>query len=179
MTNTKFTQIGIYRTLAGARNTHHRRYLPGDSSNVCMPCKIVGTYDGTTFKLYVNGVLEGSAVSTYVPASPTQPGFTIGSRNGITTAPSYIQDVALYSGPESTPIRARVNQVLTFEGLERRQTDAAGPGDIVLVNGIEGIGIGVTLTDTFLMLPNKTVSGIFYPTEVDFVTCQLCHRDIR
>jgi len=58
---------------------------------------VVGTYDGTTFKLYVNGVLEGSAVSTYVPASPTQPGFTIGSRNGITTAPSYIQDVALYS----------------------------------------------------------------------------------
>ena len=36
--------------------------------------------------------------------------------------------------------------------------------------------IGVTLTDTFLMLPNKTVSGLFYPTEVDFVTCQLCHR---
>ena len=38
--------------------------------------------------------------------------------------------------------------------------------------------IGVTLTDTFLMLPNKTVSGLFYPTEVDFVTCQLCHREV-
>ena len=38
--------------------------------------------------------------------------------------------------------------------------------------------IGVTLTDTFLMLPNKTVSGILYPTEVDFVTCQLCHREV-
>ena len=37
--------------------------------------------------------------------------------------------------------------------------------------------IGVTLTDTFLMLPNKSVSGLFYPTEVDFVTCQLCHRE--
>ena len=57
-----------------------------------------------------------------------------------------MQDVALYSGPDSTPIKARVNQVLTFEGLERQQTDLAGPGDIVLVNGIEGIGIGVTLT---------------------------------
>ena len=57
-----------------------------------------------------------------------------------------MQDVALYSGPDSTPIKARVNQVLTFEGLERQQTELAGPGDFVLVNGIEGIGIGVTLT---------------------------------
>ncbi len=57
-----------------------------------------------------------------------------------------LQDVAMYSGPDSEPVKARVNQVLTFEGLERRQTDLAGPGDIVLVNGIEGIGIGVTLT---------------------------------
>ncbi|MBK6863444.1 MAG: translational GTPase TypA [Ideonella sp.] len=58
-----------------------------------------------------------------------------------------MQDVAMYSGPDSTPVKARVNQVLTFEGLERRQAESAGPGDIVLVNGIEGIGIGVTLTD--------------------------------
>lgn len=57
-----------------------------------------------------------------------------------------MQDVAMYSGPDSTPVKARVNQVLTFEGLERRQAESAGPGDIVLVNGIEGIGIGVTLT---------------------------------
>ena len=57
-----------------------------------------------------------------------------------------MQDVAMYSGPEEAPVRCRVNQVLTFEGLERRQAESAGPGDIVLVNGIEGIGIGVTLT---------------------------------
>jgi len=57
-----------------------------------------------------------------------------------------MQDVAMYSGPDAEPVKARVNQVLTFEGLERRQADAAGPGDIVLVNGIEAIGIGVTLT---------------------------------
>jgi GTP-binding protein len=58
-----------------------------------------------------------------------------------------MQDVALYSGPDSTPVKARVNQVLKFEGLERQQATEAGPGDIVLINGIEGIGIGVTLTD--------------------------------
>jgi GTP-binding protein len=68
----------------------------------------------------------------------------IGRINSGTLKP--MQDVAMYAGPDSTPVKARVNQVLTFEGLERRPTELAGPGDIVLVNGIEGIGIGVTLT---------------------------------
>lgn len=58
-----------------------------------------------------------------------------------------MQNVAVFAGPESTPFNARVNQVLKFEGLERQQATEAGPGDIVLINGIEGIGIGVTLTD--------------------------------
>jgi len=58
-----------------------------------------------------------------------------------------MQDVVVMAGPEATPVKARVNQVLKFEGLERQQATEAGPGDIVLVNGIEGIGIGVTLTD--------------------------------
>jgi len=64
-----------------------------------------------------------------------------------------MQDVLVYSGPESTPFKARVNQVLKFEGLERQQASEAGPGDIVLINGIEGIGIGVTLTDLERPLP--------------------------
>jgi hypothetical protein len=36
--------------------------------------------------------------------------------------------------------------------------------------------IGVRLTDSFLMVPNKTVSGLFFPTEVPFESCQLCTR---
>jgi len=36
--------------------------------------------------------------------------------------------------------------------------------------------IGVTLTDSFLMVPNKSVSGILFPTEIRFETCQLCPR---
>lgn len=36
--------------------------------------------------------------------------------------------------------------------------------------------IGVELTDSFLMVPNKSVSGILFPTEKDFRSCQLCHR---
>jgi len=48
---------------------------------------------------------------------------------------------------DKPPVSAKVNQVLTFEGLARVVTDEAQAGDIVLVNGIEEVGIGVTLTD--------------------------------
>jgi len=34
----------------------------------------------------------------------------------------------------------------------------------------------VELTDSFLMKPNKTVSGIVFPTEEDFRSCQVCRR---
>src|SRR5436309_6082728 len=64
-----------------------------------------------------------------------------------------MQNVAVYSGPDSTPFNARVNQVLKFEGLERQQATEAGPGDIVLINGIEGVGVGVTLTEPERPLP--------------------------
>jgi hypothetical protein len=36
--------------------------------------------------------------------------------------------------------------------------------------------VGVRLTDSFLMTPNKTVSGILFPTDVPFISCQLCTR---
>lgn len=36
--------------------------------------------------------------------------------------------------------------------------------------------IGVELTGSFLMKPNKTVSGICFATEVDFRSCQVCRR---
>lgn len=36
--------------------------------------------------------------------------------------------------------------------------------------------IGVTLSESFVMLPNKSVSGILFPTEHDFASCQLCPR---
>jgi len=37
--------------------------------------------------------------------------------------------------------------------------------------------IGVRLNDSFLMVPNKTVSGILFPSSVPFVSCQLCTRE--
>jgi len=57
------------------------------------------------------------------------------------------QDVIVKFGPEGEAIKGRVNQVLKFQGLERVLVDEAEAGDIVLINGIEEIGIGCTITD--------------------------------
>jgi hypothetical protein len=37
--------------------------------------------------------------------------------------------------------------------------------------------IGVYLTETLLMIPAKSLSGIFFPTEIPFYSCQLCPRE--
>jgi len=37
--------------------------------------------------------------------------------------------------------------------------------------------IGVKLTDSFLMIPIKSVSGIWFPTEESFESCLLCPRE--
>ncbi len=58
-----------------------------------------------------------------------------------------LTDVVVVNGPGATPVRARINQVLTFRGLEREVTDVAEAGDIVLINGIEDINIGSTVCD--------------------------------
>jgi len=57
------------------------------------------------------------------------------------------QLVAVMNGPGSTPKQAKINQVQVFKGLERTVVEEAEAGDIVLINGIEEIGIGVTITD--------------------------------
>jgi GTP-binding protein len=55
------------------------------------------------------------------------------------------QDVVFLNGPDSTPQKGRINQVLNFKGLERVLVDEAVAGDIILINGIEEIGIGSTV----------------------------------
>ena len=57
------------------------------------------------------------------------------------------QEVMILNGQGDKGKKARVNQVLGFRGLDRVQLDEAQAGDIVLINGLEEIGIGVTLTD--------------------------------
>jgi GTP-binding protein len=45
------------------------------------------------------------------------------------------------------PVQGKINQVLMFEGLERKPAAEAEAGDIVLVTGIEELTIGCTITD--------------------------------
>ena len=69
----------------------------------------------------------------------------VGRVNSGTVRPG--MDVLVMEGPDGKQVKGRINQVLTFEGLERVQVKEARPGDIVLINGIDEIGIGVTVTD--------------------------------
>ena len=59
------------------------------------------------------------------------------------------QDVLVMHGPEgqqnAPTTKGRINQVLKFKGLERQLVEEAQAGDIVLINGIDEIGIGTTL----------------------------------
>ncbi|MDQ2780609.1 MAG: translational GTPase TypA [Pseudomonadota bacterium] len=68
----------------------------------------------------------------------------IGRINAGTLKPA--MDVLVMAGPDGESYKGRVNQVLTFEGLERVPTTEAQPGDIVLIAGIPEIGLGVTVT---------------------------------
>jgi GTP-binding protein len=54
-------------------------------------------------------------------------------------------DVICINGPDGTPFKGRINQVLKFRGLEREVVDEAIAGDIVLVNGIDDLAIGTTI----------------------------------
>ncbi|MEW6695553.1 GTP-binding protein TypA/BipA [Tepidimonas thermarum] len=69
----------------------------------------------------------------------------VGRINAGTLRPG--MEVLVCEGAEGPRRKGRINQVLTFQGLERVLADSAGPGDIVLINGIEDIGIGVTVCD--------------------------------
>ncbi len=57
------------------------------------------------------------------------------------------QEVMILMG-DNPPKKAKINQVLGFQGLERIQMKEALAGDIVLINGIEELSIGTTLADT-------------------------------
>ena len=102
-------------------------------------------------------VLKHVAPNTGDPAAPLQLQIsaldfsTFVGRIGVgrilqgTIKPS--MDVVVMEGPDGKAVKGRINQVLTFQGLDRVQVTEAGPGEIVLINGIDDINIGVTVTD--------------------------------
>lgn len=55
-------------------------------------------------------------------------------------------------------------------GLEQQE------GLFSLLGDVES-RIGVELTDTYVMRPNKSVSEIYFATKVSFESCQLCRRE--
>ena len=56
------------------------------------------------------------------------------------------QEVAVMYGDEAKG-KSKIAQIMMFKGLEREQATEAEAGDIVLVTGIEQVGIGVTICD--------------------------------
>jgi len=73
-------------------------------------------------------------------------------------------------------------------GLAKSATMSPGSGDMGIwpieqqqqlfsLLGAVDDAIGVQLSDSFLMSPIKSLSGICFPTEVDFRSCQLCRRN--
>lgn len=72
-------------------------------------------------------------------------------------------------------------------GLEKKANMNPGSGDRTLwpieeqrplfkLMGDVKSAIGVILTDSFLMLPNKSISGFYFKTDKEFHNCQLCKR---
>lgn len=55
--------------------------------------------------------------------------------------------VLVATGIDGERKTAKVNQVQVFEGLEKANVEEAIAGDIVLINGIESLGIGDTICD--------------------------------
>ena len=56
------------------------------------------------------------------------------------------QEITVMYGDENKG-KAKIAQIMMFTGLEREQASDAEAGDIVLVTGIEQVGIGVTICD--------------------------------
>ena len=64
-------------------------------------------------------------------------------KNGVLRAGS---QVAIMNGDERVG-QGKINEVFGFKGLEKVTVQEAQAGDIVIVTGIEDIGIGITLSD--------------------------------
>ncbi len=83
---------------------------------------------------------------------------------------------------------ALIEKVKIEFGLDKKATMNPGSGDRLLwpieeqrplfslLGDVES-AIGVHLTDSCLMLPNKSISGFYFSSDKEFHNCQLCKRD--
>ncbi|MEJ0005867.1 MAG: EF-Tu/IF-2/RF-3 family GTPase [Steroidobacteraceae bacterium] len=102
------------------------------------------------------------AVLQYVPAPPSDPAAPLQLQISTLDYNSYVgrigigrvrrgtirtgQMVALRNGDENRG-EAKIVQVLTFQGLERRAVPEALAGDIVAITGVDEVNIGLTICD--------------------------------
>lgn len=99
------------------------KYTPAPSGSADEPLQLQISqldYDNYTGRLGIGRILNGRI----------KPGQTVAVMN-------HEQQIA----------QGRINQLLGFKGLERVPLEEAEAGDIVIISGIEDIGIGVTITD--------------------------------
>ncbi|HFA7501538.1 TPA: translational GTPase TypA [Neisseria gonorrhoeae] len=99
------------------------KYTPAPSGSADEPLQLQISqldYDNYTGRLGIGRILNGRI----------KPGQTVAVMN-------HEQQIA----------QGRINQLLGFKGLERVPLEEAETGDIVIISGIEDIGIGVTITD--------------------------------
>jgi hypothetical protein len=112
----------------------------------------------------------------------------------ITTSPEDVFACYMLDGLKELALQQAIehlrNHLADNYGLDTERISTMNPGSgnrnvwpisqqrqlFQLLGDVEA-SIGVCLTDSFLMTPNKTVSGILFPTEVPFVSCQLCTRE--
>ncbi|SUA21453.1 GTP-binding protein [Neisseria gonorrhoeae] len=102
---------------------HHPKHTPAPSGSADEPLQLQISqldYDNYTGRLGIGRILNGRI----------KPGQTVAVMN-------HEQQIA----------QGRINQLLGFKGLERVPLEEAEAGDIVIISGIEDIGIGVTITD--------------------------------
>jgi hypothetical protein len=107
--------------------------------------------------------------------------------SGLTDPLASYWSESIREGALMTVSRELVRRMVDGHGLGETATMAPGSlGDwplreqrpLFMLLGDTYSAIGVRLTDSCLMIPTKSVSGIRFPTETRFESCQLCPRDV-
>jgi hypothetical protein len=84
----------------------------------------------------------------------------------VTSARAYLEDYLVQTYALGKVSKVAPGELLDWPLPQQRELFS-------LIGDVESL-IGVKLTESFLMVPIKSVSGMFFPTEVKFEACQLC-----